>query len=199
VSGPSADPDLGVPHAVIDRVEALHADIDAAAAPLARAHATRLQCAAGCAGCCTDELTVFAVEAAVIRRHHADVLDQQPGPPGACALLDPEGRCRVYAHRPYVCRTQGLPLRWDTGDAAAPEGRDICPLNAPGPALDALDPDDCWTLGPIEARLRDLQESIDGGAGDRVALRSLFGASPPPPEDPNTSLRDALRGLFGDG
>ena len=41
-----------------------------------------------------------------------EVLRSEPHPPGACAMLDADGACRVYAARPYVCRTQGLPLRW---------------------------------------------------------------------------------------
>ena len=54
------------------------------------------------------------------------------------------------------------------------ERRDICPLNEAGEPLEALRPDDCWTLGPVEDRLRRIQEARDGGAGRRVTLRSLF-------------------------
>lgn len=28
-----------------------------------------------------------------------------------CPALGPEGDCRIYAHRPLVCRTFGIPLR----------------------------------------------------------------------------------------
>ena len=123
---------------------------------------------------------MFAVEAAVIRRHHRALLTKGAagaGPEGACAFLDAEGACRIYAHRPYVCRTQGLPLRWlerDEDDAPA-EVRDVCPLNADGgPPLEELTAEECWTLGPFEERLGARQGSLDGGLGERVALRSLF-------------------------
>jgi hypothetical protein len=54
-----------------------------------------------------------------------------------CAMLEADGRCAVYEHRPLVCRTQGLPLRYPHGviPAAAVRTRlahgDVtcCPLN----------------------------------------------------------------------
>ena len=169
--------------AAVDWVERFHAVVDEAAAPVAEANASRLRCGKGCAGCCSDELTVFPIEAAVIVRHHAELIREgAPHPPGACAFLDETGACRVYAHRPYVCRTQGLPLRWlearDEGeDGAEPvEARDICPLNVGG-ADDAplceLAPESCWTLGPFESRLAARQASV-GPPDARVRLRSLF-------------------------
>ncbi len=172
-----------VPAEAIDWVEKLHAVVDEAAAPVARANASRLQCRAGCSECCADGLTVFAIEAAVIRRHHASLLASgQPHPEGGCAFLDAEGRCRIYASRPYVCRTQGLPLRWleeDELEDEIIESRDICPKNtAGGPPLEKLEADECWTLGPFEQRLADRQHGLDDGRGVRVALRSLFASEP---------------------
>jgi hypothetical protein len=179
-----------VPKDAIDWTERLHAVVDELAAPLVEAHGARLRCRAGCAGCCADELTVFPIEAAVIARRHAELLATgTPHEAGACAFLDAEGRCRVYDARPYVCRTQGLPLRWlDLDEAGAPvETRDVCPLNVEGgPPVERLAPELCWTLGPIEQRLAQRQRDVDARRGGddqvaeprRVALRSLF-ASPP--------------------
>ena len=154
----------------------LHAEVDALAAGLARAHRARLHCARGCSGCCADDLTVLPIEAARIAAAHSELLAQaEPHPPGACAFLDAAGACRVYADRPYVCRTQGLPLRWleeDEHDEIV-EQRDICPLNAEGPALSELPEEACWLIGPFEQRLLDAQDSVDPDA-QRVALRSLF-------------------------
>jgi hypothetical protein len=169
---------------VIDWVEKLHALVDEAAAPVERSNARRLQCRAGCADCCIDDLTVFEIEAAVIRRHHPELLaTAEPHPAGACAFLDGQSRCRIYAHRPYVCRTQGLPLRWleeDEDDGEIVESRDICPKNMDGqPPIEELPADECWTLGPFEQRLAERQASLDGGRGDRVALRTLFERQPP--------------------
>jgi len=165
--------------AALDALRALHAEVDARAARLAERHRARLSCRRGCAACCVDDLRVFEIEAERIRRAHAELLaDGDPHPAGACAFLDAQGACRVYADRPYVCRTQGLPLRWleERGDGVV-EHRDICPLNAAGEPVEALAEDDCWTLGPFEGRLAALQASSDGGAGRRVALRSLFARS----------------------
>ena len=120
---------------------------------------------------------MFQVEAERIRRHHADLLDQgRPHPAGACAFLDDEGACRIYEDRPYVCRTQGLPLRWIQEDeqGLVVEYRDICPLNEEGPALEELPEEDCWTIGPTEGHLAQLQKRVEDDAPERIALRDLF-------------------------
>ncbi|MEO6418158.1 MAG: YkgJ family cysteine cluster protein, partial [Polyangiaceae bacterium] len=91
----------------------LHAEVNHEAGHLHVLHEARLACKRGCSACCVDELTVFEVEAAPIRLRHAELLATgAPHVEGACAFLDDEGACRIYAERPYVCRTQGLPLRW---------------------------------------------------------------------------------------
>ena len=91
----------------------LHEMIDELAAPLNAQHEPRLQCKRGCFGCCTDDLTVFTIEAERIKQDYPQLLaDEQPHAPGRCAFLDAQGACRIYDARPYVCRTQGLPLRW---------------------------------------------------------------------------------------
>lgn len=171
-----------LPPETIDWVERLHALVDEAAAPVERANAERLSCRAGCSDCCVDGLTVFEIEAAVIRRHHASLLETgEPHPEGACAFLDGEGRCRIYERRPYVCRTQGLPLRWleeDELEEEIIESRDICPKNvAGGTPLEELEADACWTIGPFEQRLADRQHEADDGRGRRVELRSLFASA----------------------
>jgi hypothetical protein len=166
-----------VPAEVVDWVERLHDVVDELAGPVAAAHASRLTCRAGCHDCCTDGLSVFTIEAAVIARHHAALLASgAEGALGGCAFLDARGECRIYAQRPYVCRTQGLPLRWlDYDEQDEPcEVRDICPRNAEGPALEELPSDACWTLGPFEERLATRQAAVDGDRGQRVALRELF-------------------------
>jgi len=99
---------------------------------------------------------------------------RHPGPAGGCAFLDDAGACRIYPHRPYVCRTQGLPLRWaeDEGDAVV-ERRDICPLNAEGLLIEDLPAEAMWTLGPVERRLAAAQART-GDPERRVPLRALF-------------------------
>jgi len=162
---------------MLDRLAALYEEIDRAAEHLAHLHADRLRCGPGCSSCCIDNITVFAVEASNIGKHNVDLLSQgTPHPVGACALLDDRGLCRIYEHRPYVCRTQGLPIRWieEREDGEAVEMRDICPLNEKGPPVEALPEETCWTIGPFEERLSSLQGLFGKGAMTRIALRDLF-------------------------
>lgn len=166
------------PDDALEALVRLQDEVSAAADQIAQLHGERLQCAKGCAGCCLDDLSVFAVEAARIERQAAEVLATQPGPPGACAFLDAEGACRIYTARPYVCRTQGLPLRWidETPAGDLVERRDICELNEPGePDLVELEPDACWPLGPVEEQLQGLQRAFEPETPlRRVRLRDLF-------------------------
>lgn len=158
-------------------LRALHDEVDAAVAALAERHRGRLRCGRGCHACCVDGITVFEVEAERIRSAHAALVESGvPHAAGACAFLGDAGECRVYDDRPYVCRTQGLPLRWleEAAGAEVVERRDICPLNEAGEPLETLPAAACWTLGPFEDRLRRLQEAADGGRARRVALRALF-------------------------
>jgi uncharacterized protein len=168
----------------LEWIERFHAAVDDVARPLAERHAQRLQCRAGCHSCCTDGITVFEIEADRIVARHQELLEHGvPHAEGACAFLDGDGRCRIYESRPYVCRTQGLPLRWieEDDEGGAYEARDICPLNdgseAGAPPLEELEADALWTIGPFEARLAAQQGAIDGGEGRRVALRELFANS----------------------
>lgn len=156
----------------------LHARVDARALDVARRNAGRLQCGRGCADCCRDDLEVFEIEAANIRSRHPQLLKRgTPHAPGACAFLAADRSCRIYAERPYVCRTQGLPLRWfeDPGERGlANERRDICPLNAAGVPIENLTEDSCWSIGPVEARLAALQNRLPAKPKTRVRLRDLF-------------------------
>lgn len=163
-------------------VDRLHAAVDELATPIVAAHGAKLTCRSGCTGCCADDLTVFTIEAALIEARHPELLaNGAPHAEGACAFLDEKGACRVYAERPYVCRTQGLPLRWlDEDEEGEPyEARDVCPLNAGVGALEELPADGMWTIGPIEQRLAEKQAATDGGRGARIALRDLFASTKP--------------------
>lgn len=165
------------PDALPEALALFYEELDQRVQELYAMHATRLVCRKGCHTCCVEGLTVFEAEGENVRRHHADLLlGGDPHPEGACAFLDPEGACRIYEHRPYVCRTQGLPLRWieEVADGAPVEMRDICPLNDQGEPLETLPAEACWTIGPFEGKLAGLQASVDGGELRRVSLRSLF-------------------------
>ena len=178
MSGRDSDKDA---RGALKELSAFHRRVDREARSTAAQNAGRLQCGAGCADCCKDNLSVHPVEADSIRHHHEVLLrDGSPHPIGACAFLDERRRCRIYEQRPYICRTQGLPMRWfDTGNQSEGaedeivELRDICPLNLPGPALEAIPPTSCWLLGPQEQELAEIARSHSNSA-ERIPLRSLF-------------------------
>jgi uncharacterized protein len=158
-----------------DTIAALHADVAREIRRLHVVHAARLQCRRGCPSCCVDGLTVFEVEAQNIRGWHAELLATGTlHAEGACAFLDETGACRIYGERPYVCRTQGLPLRWiEERDGSAVELRDICPLNEVGEPIQGMRADACWSIGPVEERLALLQFAARAES-PRIRLRDLF-------------------------
>lgn len=119
--------------------------IDAGVAPVVEVYREHIQCAAGCSSCCSQVFAITEIEAETlldglaaspepIRR---EVLRRarghQPGEP--CPALDDDGRCRLYEHRPRICRKYGIPL-WHP---ARPDRVDTCALNFRG-VVD-LDPD----------------------------------------------------------
>ena len=160
----------------IEIMDRFYRELDAEIARVEKVNADRMHCKPGCHECCIDNITVYEAEAAYIRHYHPDVLEQPPHSKGACAFLDENGLCRIYEHRPYVCRTQGLPLRWVEyeADGRMVEFRDICPLNAEGTPVELLPDDQCWDIGPFEQKLADIQMQLRNGNLKRVLLRSLF-------------------------
>lgn len=104
---------------------ALRDKVDAFADGVQQRRAADMQCRRGCAGCCHVGLSVCAVEAAAIRAQ-LDALDEptraelrarartepSASPAPRCVMLGADDACAIYAARPLVCRSQGLPLRY---------------------------------------------------------------------------------------
>jgi len=162
---------------IVADLAAIYKHVDLHAKQLMEIQASRFKCRRRCNECCMDNITVFQIEADNIRHYHTDLLKNGKARPlGACAFLDEQGACRIYDARPYVCRTQGLPLHWleqtDKGQTVAM--RDICPLNEKGPAVETLPEETCWRIGPTEETLAKLQFAAYGEALSRVKLRDLF-------------------------
>ncbi|MCB9761874.1 MAG: YkgJ family cysteine cluster protein [Alphaproteobacteria bacterium] len=113
-------------------------------------HAARFACRAGCDGCCQTERTVTDVEFAALAPAVAALspdtraaLREAQGQ-GCSLLLD--GRCAVYAERPLICRSHGLPL--------VMEGQlDVCPLNFTDTPLEALPSADVLSVDTVTAVL----------------------------------------------
>ncbi len=96
-------------------------------------------CAEGCESCCHQRFSVFEVEAVAVREALAEleatdpalrqrVREQATDPDHSdrCALLV-DGRCAVYASRPMICRSHGLPVAVRGADGETE--LDCCPLN----------------------------------------------------------------------
>lgn len=179
------EPVLSLAHrALLTKVDAFDEDVRAR-------RSDDMQCKAGCCACCRDQLTVCDVEASLLRegtdamtatateRLEGRVMDFDASSP--CVFLEDDGRCAVYASRPMVCRTQGLPLRYPAGvlaDEAAfartAEGDDVtwCPLN--------------FTLAQPRAN-----DVLDAARVDRMVGLSNQAAGGEP--DRRTSLLDLAR------
>ncbi len=185
---------------VLASLRELHDAIDARARSIAEIHRERLSCRRGCSGCCQDGLTVRRIEAERIRRAHPGLLgEEKPHVEGGCAFLDGAGACRIYADRPSVCRTQGLPLRILYEDEAGEiaERRDICALNLEGgPPLDRLDEEACWLIGPFELELARLDEAFAEAEEREISEESAFPTSGRRASQTGEAPRIALRALF---
>jgi len=154
----------------VSRLPELTAKVDAFFNRVAARHGADMQCATGCSDCCHVRLTITSVEAAAIRElvaswpaaQRAELAAQ--GPTEHCAALDPgTGRCRIYAARPVVCRSHGVPVR--LGERSLPVWS-ACFRN-----FHHTEPDPDCILD--QGTLSTLLLAIDGG-GERVDLAALL-------------------------
>lgn len=161
--------------------------------PFSKAASLRsdVQCARGCSSCCVAGLSVCSVEAARVRRALAKLESSVREKVRAqltdtertqCVLLVDDA-CTVYAARPMVCRTQGLPLAYEEGtipaerlSARAADGRDLtwCPLNYTEQAPEAGEVLDAMSIDKGVATLNRAFTSIrEEDALERVSLLAL--------------------------
>ncbi len=147
-------------------------------------------CHAGCDACCRRRFTITAIEAEVVAEGLAtlpaaevDALAARAasGDPGVCPALGEGGRCGIYAFRPVVCRSHGLPIRF-----ASPRALpvlDACPKNFEAHDLGALPADvvlDQTTLSTVLGAL-DAARAAEAGRppGARVPLADVIGRERP--------------------
>jgi Fe-S-cluster containining protein len=180
---------------VTDSYHQLIEQVDRLTARLSSQYARHLVCRSGCSGCCHHHLSVFAVEAAAIgeavdalpetlrqrlAQQARDVLGMEArDEPTICPMLV-DDRCSIYAARPLICRTQGLPLLLETDDGEAEV--DFCPLNFT--AEDAVADLDEAHLVPLDElnlklALLNLQhcrekEIADDASGQRVPMAEII-------------------------
>ncbi|HEY4181947.1 MAG TPA: YkgJ family cysteine cluster protein [Kofleriaceae bacterium] len=112
----------------MSRLGELQAKVDAFFDRAAARHGDDMQCHTGCSDCCHVRLSVTTVEAHAIWEHlqglsatQREVIAtaatqelERSGEDVRCTALGPDGRCRIYAVRPIVCRSHGAPIRMRT-------------------------------------------------------------------------------------
>ncbi|EYF07552.1 YkgJ family cysteine cluster protein [Chondromyces apiculatus] len=185
-----------------ERLGDLFAKVDAFFDRAAHHHGALMTCHSGCNDCCHRRFTVTSLEAAALA-DAVSALDPaaraelsaraRGGDPGVCPVLDASGRCAVYAARPLICRTHGLPIRFSSaisGSAPGPSEAprqlpvlDACPRNFTGQPLDTLAPGtilDQTTLSTILGALDAAHADAEGRPrGERIAITDVLTATHP--------------------
>ena len=111
---------------------ALRTRIDRFSASVRARYSDKIVCAPGCTECCQAGLTLVMIEAVVLglaldipeERIHLQAGQPPLSEDGRCALLGSNNLCSVYATRPLICRTHGLPLQYPEQDEIS-----VCHLN----------------------------------------------------------------------
>jgi hypothetical protein len=145
-----------------------------------------ITCHAGCDACCIRKLSVTELEAEAIAAHVAAMPERERDAlgraarverPEACAALV-DGRCAIYAARPVVCRSHGVPIRFPPSRGRSLPVVDACPLNFRGHDLAALPASfvlDQTTLSTLLGALDAARADATGAArGRRVDLAELL-------------------------
>ena len=124
-------------HAALAPYRALRDQVDQLCGRIVTEFAGQVSCRPGCAACCILQ-GVLPVEAASLAMAWRDLPEasaaslcgqlQVAGAGERCPLLDGD-HCSLYAARPIICRTHGLPL---LVEEAAWMRVDRCPLNFTG-------------------------------------------------------------------
>ncbi len=136
-----------VPESLKTAYHELTEEVDRTIAQLSTRLQNFLRCAPGCSSCCRS-FSVFPLEAALIREQREKAPRPQQ-PQQSCPLLV-EQRCSVYAQRPLICRTQGLPIAY-VDEISEQIEVSACPLNFSSDHPFELD--DLFFIDPFNARL----------------------------------------------
>lgn len=159
---------------------ALVAKVDAFVDRVTARHGDDLRCGPGCAMCCHDRLTITTVEADAILAW-ADAQDDATraavataaaaAPDDRCAALGDDDRCRIYAARPLVCRSHGIPIRLHERGLPVVTA---CTLNftARGPGL--ADADCILDQTLVSTTLAVIDRAAGGDPEQRVDLAGLL-------------------------
>jgi Fe-S-cluster containining protein len=163
--------------------------IDRDVAPVVERYREHIECRAGCSDCCHQTFRVSEIEGALLREGLAlldettrdDILVRArgytPDVREPCPVLSSEGTCRLYAHRPRICRKYGIPL-WQPD---RPHEVSTCPKNfRRTPDIDAdliLEPQAEWARDWIRLRKElGLGPAVKSTIAEHLRLKSPSGA-----------------------
>jgi len=107
--------------------------VDSTCAELEAVHQEHLVCKPGCSQCCEVERTVCGIEAYIVEQQLLKLSHQKikrlkrlyKDNDEICPMLL-EKRCVIYAGRPIICRTHGLPILYHEAERTF---MDYCRLN----------------------------------------------------------------------
>lgn len=157
----------------IERYRRFRRQVDERIARLEAMHGEHLACRPGCCGCCVN-LSVFAVELYSIAGQlaQAGIGEVAFDLRATCGWLD-KGLCRIYAARPIICRTHGLPVAIPDDDCHDHKEVSFCPLNFTGADAEryAFGPDNSLDLADLNEELcRINADFIEAARRDGVEL-----------------------------
>ena len=117
------------PEQIIAEYLALRAGVDRKIEQLLAIHSEHINCRAKCCLCCVN-LSVFPVEFQAIKAElTARSAELSFDEAAACGFLK-EQLCILYASRPLICRTHGLPIVFLNDEVDPPQyAVDFCPEN----------------------------------------------------------------------
>ncbi|HAM97907.1 MAG TPA: hypothetical protein DCQ26_04790 [Marinilabiliales bacterium] len=140
-----------------EKYRALRNEIDDTCDRLSKMHVGKMQCRQGCDSCC-EKFSVFPLEFEAIKEViQSDGTFQVPQQRNfekfrkSCLFLK-DGSCSMYEHRPIICRTQGFPLLYQSGDGTAYE-LSVCRLNFKEINVDTFHDGNALFMPPFNSRL----------------------------------------------
>ena len=131
-----------------------------------------LHCKRGCSDCCI-EFSVLPLEAAIIQETHGLHSLQKGDKQNVCPFLE-NRLCRIYSHRPIICRSQGMAIGYINDEKRAIEVSG-CQLNFTDDY--EFSPEQLLMLDEYNAQLAELNNSYCEKNGldpfHRIALSEI--------------------------
>ncbi|HJX30576.1 MAG TPA: YkgJ family cysteine cluster protein [Thermodesulfobacteriota bacterium] len=158
--------------------------VDEFSSRIIKRYRKHISCGYGCSDCCQQNLNLFPLEYSFLQKGFSRLPEpmqkivrnraaQGLGDYTPCVLLN-HGACVLYARRPIICRTHGLPLFIKEGDK---ERRDCCPKNFTSYGLELLPQTDFLYLERLNTILITVNQvfaSLTGiESGIRLCLTNL--------------------------